>query len=61
MERVFGDHADVQRCQFRKRQKLKEYLPESWPGTLRGSTPGFEAAGRIAHSRLNVGKHASSY
>jgi putative transposase len=29
VQRVFGDRAEVQRCQIHKRRNVKEYLPES--------------------------------
>jgi transposase-like protein len=32
VERVFGNRAEVQRCQFHKRQNVKEHLPENCQG-----------------------------
>jgi putative transposase len=35
LERVFGDHVEVQRCQIHKRRNVKEYLPENCQKELR--------------------------
>jgi putative transposase len=56
IERVFGERAEVQRCQIHKRRNVKEHLPKSAPGDTDRRIRNAYAMTSYADAKAELGK-----